>query len=374
MRFLIHFTFQDATRFLTTVSGVAFSVMLVLVQVGIFLGMLETASITVDRMDADLWVTARNTANIDFANTFPDSHVQKVRSIPGVARADNLIVWFVTVALPSGSKESALVYALEDFSAWSYPWRVVEGNPRDLRRGRYVFLDESSTRRFGPFSIGEYREFLGLRLKIIGITAEARSFTTNPIAFVDYRVAQSLLPQELRNRTTYMIVKLAHGANLSSVPEEVRRRLPHNDVRTREEWSGRCRNYWIVNTGLGLSMYVTVFLGCVIGVVVVAQTLYTATIDHYQEFAIIKSLGGGNFDIYRILAFQAMVASVLGFALGVALACAVRPLLARLELKLILEPDHAAEIFVANLILCLAASLLSYRRIALLDPATVFRS
>jgi putative ABC transport system permease protein len=374
MKFLIQFTFQDPTRFLTTVSGVAFSVMLVLVQVGIFLGMLETASVTIDRMDAELWVTARNTANIDFANTFPESRVQKVRSIPGVVKADNLIVWFVSVSLPSGAKESALVYGLEDYAAWHYPWRVVEGNPRDLRRGHYVFLDESSRRRFGPFSIGEYREFMGLRLKIIGITAEARSFTTNPIAFVDYRVAQALLPQELRNRTTYMVVKLAPGTDLSFVRDEIRSRLPHNDVRTKEEWSGRCRNYWIVNTGLGLSMYVTVFLGCVIGVVVVAQTLYTATIDHYQDFGIIKSLGGGNLDIYGILAFQALAAALIGFAVGGALAGAVGPLLAKLDLKLILQLDHAVEIFVVTVVLCLVASVASYRRIARLDPAIVFRT
>ena len=66
---------DDKTRFLTTVSGVGFSVMLVIVQVGIFLGMLENASIAIERLDADIWVTARNTPNIDFANTFPELYV-----------------------------------------------------------------------------------------------------------------------------------------------------------------------------------------------------------------------------------------------------------------------------------------------------------
>ena len=75
---------DDKTRFLTTVSGVAFSVMLVIVQVGIFLGMLENASITIERLEADLWVTAKNTPNIDFANTFPELYVHRVRSVPGV--------------------------------------------------------------------------------------------------------------------------------------------------------------------------------------------------------------------------------------------------------------------------------------------------
>src|SRR5947209_9468784 len=144
---------DDKTRFLTTVSGVGFAVMLVLVQVGIFLGMLDSASITIERTDADLWVTARNTANIDFANTFPETYVKRVRSVPGVARADNLIVWFVTVALPGGAKESALVYGLENFPRWGMPWSLEdeEVDPRDLRRGHYVIIDDSAERRFGPF-------------------------------------------------------------------------------------------------------------------------------------------------------------------------------------------------------------------------------
>src|SRR4051794_4774241 len=66
---------DDRPRFLATAAGVGFSVMLVLVQTGIFLGMLENASVTIERPDADLWVTARGAPNVDFANTFPAGYV-----------------------------------------------------------------------------------------------------------------------------------------------------------------------------------------------------------------------------------------------------------------------------------------------------------
>jgi len=364
---------DDKTRFVTTVSGVAFAVMLVVVQVGIFLGMLESASITIEQLEADLWVTAKNTPNIDFANTFPELYVHRVRSVPGVLRADNLIVWFVTVALPSGAKEATIVYALEDFPRWKFPWRVIAGDPLDLRRGRYVFLDDSAAKRFGPFAVGDYREFLGLRLKIIGRTREARSFTTNPIAFLDYRVAQALAPLDLRQRTTYILVKLAPGADIETVRSEIRRRLPFNDVRTKQEWAARSRNYWVENTGLGLSMFMTVFLGCLVGVVVVAQTSYTATIEHFKEFATVKAIGGRNADIYRIIAQQAMIAAAVGFLVGTALAYAVRPLLAHMELKVIIPPAVVGDVFLGAVALCLGASLISFRKIARLDPAIVFR-
>lgn len=364
---------DDKTRFLTTVSGVAFAVLLVIVQVGIFLGMLESPSITIERLETDLWVTAKNTPNIDFANTFPELYVHRVRSVPGVLRADNLIVWFVPVALPSGAKEATIVYALEDFPRWNFPWGVVSGDPLDLRRGRYVFLDESAERRFGPFAVGDYREFLGLRLKVIGRTRQARSFTTNPLAFLDYRVAQALAPLDLQQRTTYILVKLEPGADPETVRAAIRRRLPYNDVRTKQEWAARSRNYWVENTGLGLSMFMTVFLGGLVGVVVVAQTSYTATLEHFKEFATVKAIGGCNADIYRIIAEQAIIAAVVGFLLGTALAYAVRPVMAEVDLKLIIPIALIGYVFHGAVALCLGASLISFRKIAGLDSAVVFR-
>ena len=364
---------HDRTRFLITVSGVAFAVTLVFVQVGLFQGLLSNASVTIERSDADLWVTARNTPNVDFSNTFPETYVQRVRSIPGVARADNLLVWFARVALPTGATENAVIYALEDFTRWRLPWRIASGDPRDLRRGKYVILDDSARKRFGTFAVGDYREFFGQRLKIIGRTAEARSFTTNPIAFVDYRVAQSMSRQELHNRTTYILVKLAPGADAEAIRAEIRRRLPYNDVRTRAEWAARSRSYWTESTGLGLNMVMTVFLGCLVGVVVVAQTLYTSTMEHLKEFATVKAIGGRNADIYAIIGKQAAIAATLGFLLGAAMASALRPAMAAIDLKLILTPTFAASVFVGTLILCLGASAISFRKVATLDPALVFR-
>jgi putative ABC transport system permease protein len=364
---------DDKARFLITVSGVGFAVALVFVQVGLFFGLLDNASITIDRLDADLWVAARNTPNVDFANPFPESYLQRVRSIPGVARADNLIVWFATVALPSGAKETVVIYGLEDFSRWAFPWKILSGDPSDLRRGPFVFLDESATKRFGSFAPGDYREFSGRRLKIVGKTAEAKSFTTSPIAFLNYRLAQSLSPEELGRHTTYIVIKLFPGSSPRRVADEIRRRLPYNDVHTRHEWSLQSRNYWIESTGLGLTMFLTVSLGCLVGVIVVAQTLYTSTTEHIREFATLKAIGGRDREIYGVILEQASIAALAGYGMGALVALALAPILARLDMPLAVTPSLAAWTFLATLLLCLAAAAGSFRVIAKLDPALVFR-
>jgi putative ABC transport system permease protein len=364
---------HDKLRFLITVSGVAFAVTLVFVQVGLFLGLLDNASITIEHLGADLWVTSKNTPNVDFAQTFPETAVQRVRSVPGVERADNLIVWFMTMALPSGAKEGTLVYALEDFQRWKFPWNVTEGDLSDLRRGNYLFLDDSAKKRFGEFHIGEYREMIGHRLKIIGRTKDALSFSTTPIVFLDFRRAQELSADELQGNTTYVIVKLAPGADVEAVRREIQRRLPHNDVHTGPEWASQSRRYWVESTGLGLNLAMTIFLGCLVGVVVVAQTLYASTMEHIKEFGTVKAIGGSNLDIYRILGEQAAISAIVGFLLGGAFSWLLRPTMAQIGLKLIISPSFAAVVGAGTLILCLAAAMISFRKVARIDPALVFR-
>jgi putative ABC transport system permease protein len=345
----------------------------VLVQVGLFMGLLAKATVTIENANADIWVTSRGTPNVDFAHTFPETNVLRVRGIPGVERADNLLIQFMNIQLPSGAEEGALVYALEDFQGWNLPWQVNEGDARDLKRGAYILMDRSAERRFGPFAVGEHREILGRRFKIIGTTSGAASFTTAPIVFMDFKNAQELL-QTVQGKAQYVLVKLAPGADAEAVKAEIRERLPYNDVYTKTEWARRSRSYWIVSTGLGMNMGVTVFLGILVGIVVVAQTLYTSAVEHVKEFGTVKAIGGSNWDIYRILGEQALIAAVVGFVAGGFISLALRPVMARLYLNVLVSPSFAATVFVGTVLMCLGAAMLSFRRVATIDPALVFRT
>src|SRR5439155_4983817 len=145
----------------------------------------------------------------------------------------------------------------------------------------------------------------------------------------------------------------APGADVNAVRAEIQRRLPYNDVYTKSEWAARSRRYWIESTGLGLNMYLTVFLGCLVGIVVVAQTLYTSTMEHIREFGTVKAIGGSNADIYKILAKQAGVSAVVGFMFGVIPSFAIRPLVEKADLKLIIPTDFAVIVFLGTVLLCL---------------------
>ena len=365
---------HDKIRFLITVSGVAFAVTLVLVQAGLFVGLLDNSTITIEKLGADLWVTSKNSPNLDFVHQFPESNLYRARSVKGVARADNLILSFMQVSLPTGAEETTVVYAMEDFEGWKMPWNVTAGDVRDLKRGPFVMLDESAERRFGKFTVGDYREVNGRRLKIVGTSRGAKSFTTTPLSFMDFARAQEIQPELLGGKTSYILVKLEKGADVATVKAELEQRLPYNDVYTGTAWAERSRGYWIANTGIGFNAFLTVFLGCLVGVVVVAQTLYTSTMEHLKEFGTVKAIGGSNWDIYKMLGQQASIAAVVGFVLGYVPAQLLKPVIAKADLKLIIAPELTLIVFVGTFVLCLLSALVSFRKVAGIDPALVFRS
>jgi putative ABC transport system permease protein len=363
---------HDRIRFAITLAGVAFAVTLVLVQVGLFLGLLRKATVTIENGNADIWIVAKNTPNVDFGNPFPETVFLRARGVPGVERADNAIVQFVSIQLPTGATENALVYGLEDPAFWNLPWKVDSGRVQDLSRGYNLIMDNSAALRFGTFEVGDYREVGSRRFRIIGRSREAESFTTTPIVFMDFANAQTLLEQ-LNGQTTYVLVKVAKGHDPKEVAARLRPMFPYNNVHTRDEWAAASRGYWIESTGLGMSMGVTVFLGILVGVVIVAQTLYTSAVENIRQFGTVKAIGGSNWDIYRILGEQALIAAVLGFLLGAAASYGVRPAMASLHLTVLLTPQFSGIVFVGTVVMCLAAALFSFRRVALIDPALVFR-
>jgi putative ABC transport system permease protein len=365
---------HDRLRFVITLSGVAFSVALVMVQVGLFLGLLSFSTVTIDRLPADIWVTNQNARNVDFAIRFPETYVDRVRAIPGVNRADNMFVVFTDIRLPTGGQEGGIIYALDDFRAWDFPWDIEEGNVEDLRRGPTIFIDGSADHRFGVrMNVGDYLEVQGQRMQISGRTRGARSFTTTPLVFMDYRRVQELMPH-YRGLASYIVVKLQPGADAEEVKRQIQERLPRNMVMGAKDWADRTKSYWIRSTGLGFNMFITVFLGGVVAVIIVAQTLYTSTMEHLREFGMVKAIGGSNLDIYAILGRQAIFAAVCGYGVGLIPSFITRYFIQRTGLVVVMSPSLLIVVFLGTMVLCLLAAAVSFRKIATIDPALVFRS
>jgi hypothetical protein len=89
------------------------------------------------------------------------------------------------------------------------------------------------------------------------------------------------------------------------VRDALRAKLPDSEVLTKAEFRTRSLNHWLFATGAGVALIGGAVLGLVVGTVIVAQTLYSSTKDHLNEFATLRALGSSSGYIHRVILAQA---------------------------------------------------------------------
>ena len=160
------------------------------------------------------------------------------------------------------------------------------------------------------------------RVRVVGLTEGIRSFTVTPFIFTTLNRARSLIDMPTDN-ITYVLIKLAPGADIEKVRADIAAKLPDSEVLTRAEFRTRSLNHWMFSTGAGVALIGGAVLGLIVGTVIVAQTLYSSTKDHLAEFATLRALGSSSGYIHKVILAQAGLSALLGYALGMSIALTI---------------------------------------------------
>jgi putative ABC transport system permease protein len=364
--------FHDRTRFVITVIGVTFSVVLIFAQIGIYLGFMENASIIIDHTPADIWITSKNSSNFDFPVPFSERKINKVKQTPGVAWADHLVLGWATMRRRDGGAENIELVGVNPETGVGGPWRLKAGSLQALKAGKAVIVDESAFSKLGVLRVGDHVEINEQRVKVVGISEGVRGFTTAPYVFTSYRAAQDIDPFS-RERTVFILARVEPSYDPAEVAARLRE-IRDVDVYTRAEYSWKTRLYWTLETGIGFGFGMTAFMAVVVGVVIVSQTIYSATIEHLREFGTLKAIGATNRNIYTIIMSQAVINAAVGYGLGLALTLLAVDRLAGAGLIMVIPGRVMAGVLALTVAMCVTAAVVSVRKALLVDPMVVFRA
>jgi putative ABC transport system permease protein len=367
----------DRGRLIISLLAVTFSVVLVNLQGGLLLGLLGKASLLVDFGGADIWVGHRYMQDAETGSTpIPARWLARIRGTPGVQRADLYVLTHNTVVLPGGRAENVVVVGCDPASLLGQPQVMAEGDPRALLLPDSVLVDADDREKFGNCGVGDLREINGRRARVVGLTRGMVSFTTRPYVFTTLDRARNHYGANFpRDRCSYILVKARSGTDIESLLHDLRGRAPELDVCDRRTYGAMSMHYWLTRTGVGISFGLSTVLGLLIGLAVVAQTLYAAVTERVKEYATLKALGAENRLVARFLVVQALGNAVLGSVLGlvIAVAIAVSPVnTSRAPIELRWWIGGVSVVLIT--LVCLGAAWLPYWRIRRIDPASVLRS
>jgi putative ABC transport system permease protein len=366
--------FHDRIRFAVTLTGIVFALVLIIVQFGLFLGFTTTTSNNIDHSGADLWVVFHGVGYFDTGRMFSERKYYEALSTPGVQQAEKYIQNFAYWKKPDGGVENVQVIGFRPGSGLGEPWNVVQGHILDVKLEDGVIIDQLYKQKLGVENIGDRVEIGDHRARVVGFTRGIRSFTTSPFVYTSFKNSLNYTRPEAReDQLAYILVKVAPGFTAARVAENLRTRLTDVDVYTSEEFSRRTRFYWMFTTGAGLAVLTAAFMGLIVGVAVVAQTIYAATVDHIREYGTLKAMGATNQYLYRVLVEQAVWSAVLGYTLALVVAHFIVQASEKGGALILMPFSMKIGMLFLAVFMCIAAALVSINKVTRLDPAMVFK-
>jgi putative ABC transport system permease protein len=363
---------HDKIRLTVTLTGIVFAVVLIVVQLGLFFGFTRATSNLIDHAGADLWVSSLHVPYVELGVAFSERKLNQVRAVPGVADAQKLVAQWTQWKRHDGAQESVQIVGFNPDSRLGQPWNLVEGRVEDLKTPDAVIVDEFYKQKLGVTRVGELFEMRGHRARVVGFTRGIRSFTTSPYVFSTFKNAQDFATID-EDKTTYILVKLAPGANREQVRQAILANVTNVEVYTAPQFSRMTTFYWMFTTGAGVAVLIAAALGLFVGFVVVAQTIYATTVDHLREFGTLKAMGAPNSYIYKVIMTQAGISAVIGYVLGMTVSVFVVHASQKGGAAILMPPSMAVGMFFLTLFMCVGAALVSINKVTRIDPAMVFK-
>src|SRR5437660_4632087 len=210
-------------------------------------------------------------------------------------------------------------------------------------------------------------------VKIVRFSDASVPFLINPVIHTRYSEAVNFVGHE-RTQLSYVLVRSHPGVN----DEEVCRRIEAQTAlraRTTDEFRWDSILYYLKNTGIPVNFGITITIALIVGTVVAGQTFYLFTLENLKQFGALKAIGVTNWRLTRMVLLQAITVGAIGFSMGTGMAASFFELtLHKIATRgLVLWWQSVVLTAGCILLVIIIASLLSIRRVVVLEPAEVFR-
>ena len=368
----------DRAKYFGLIFAIAFTSFLLANQISIFIGiMTRPASQIRDVVDADIWVMDPQTLYSDEVYALRDYELYRVRSVPGVKWAVPLYKGLGRAKAPDGKFRTVILMGLDDATLVGAPRKMLLGSIYSLRQPDAAIIDRAGYQYFfpgEPLQVGETLQMNERRVLIVGISDASAPFQSFPVLHTRYSQALGFVGRE-RNLLSFVLAKPAAGVSIGEVCQRIEAATGLR-ARSASEFSRDAFRFSMRNTGIPVNFGITVMIALIVGTVVAGETFYIFTIENLKQFGTFKATGVTNRRIVAMILLQALVVAGTGFALGMAMAAAFFSITVNyLPTRGIVLPWQvmtsiaAVVLFVVGL-----ASLMSIRRVLVLEPAVVFRS
>jgi putative ABC transport system permease protein len=404
--------FEDIPRLLVAQAGILFAVTLVTVQTGVLKGFTDSASLLVDRSNADLWVTSKDLVHLELTLPLNFEQLGRVQRLKGVARAEPLVFGKVLWRAPNDRIESVIALGFEPNGQLFQPWNIIQGDRQQVKQPYGAVTDITNLKKLGLKGVGDRGSVGSIPVRVVAVGEGMQSIVFSSFLFMSVASANSLISAGRESRLTcnvlpdggldcinrvsprpeqerqpapprppngsdpvnYILVRVQPGTSIPDLKRRITAVVPGSRVFTRAELARLSQTYWRDRTGVGSILILGAIVGTIVGIATVGQILYASASERIREFATLKAMGASSNVLRGIIVEQSLWMALLGYLPGMGLCLGLARFATTLGIVITITPASAALTFAITVAMCVSSALFAIQKVNRIDPAVVFKA
>jgi putative ABC transport system permease protein len=370
--------FGDRAKYLMLIIGIALSTVLMVQGMALFCGLMSFSFATITNLRSPVWVSDPIVAQVGDNQPLRDTDTSRIRSVPGVAWAAPVYVGMAQARMLDGGVTKTVTLVGLDATTFSgAPTSFLEGSILQLREADSVIIDELNSKLFlardgqHPLKVGDTFEMNDRTARVVGLCQAAPTMGGGSYIFTTYDRAVNYAPNQ-RKMLSFVLVQPDPGVDA----RELAARISVTTgllARTEEAFIKDTISWMLKNSPIPFVVGMIVSIGFVVGTVISGQTFYTFVLENSRYFGALRAMGAEAAQLSRLILMQSVLVGMVGYGIGMGLIGVIFSMLPPGRAPLLLLWPVPVLALAAILMICAFAAFIGIRRIAALEPATVFR-
>jgi putative ABC transport system permease protein len=367
-------------RLVVALSGIAFAVLLIMMQLGFRSALFESAVRFHERLDYDIALFSPDSVFIVRPQSFSIRRLYQTLGFDAVEDVTPVYI-FPSIWKNPWNNQRRNIFTI-GFKP-DLPLLDIEGfdQARKLLSQQDVVLFDSGSRpEFGAVAdaieSGEslVTEINDRKMEVVGLFGMGTSFGIDGTIITSDDNAMRLFPDRPRSEIQLGLIRLREGEDSNRVRDAIAEYLPEDVlVMTKQQFVQREKDYWNSATPIGYIFAFGAIMGFVVGAIIVYQILFADVSEHLNEYATLRAIGYKNRFVAGIVLQQAVILAILGYLPGVAIVWWLYgKAAAATNLPLYITQERAITVFLMTVAMCAISAMMAVRKVRRLDPAEVF--
>ncbi|RUR72498.1 ABC transporter [Chlorogloeopsis fritschii PCC 6912] len=374
---------SQKTRLLVVLAGIAFSTLLIFMQLGFQVALYDSATEIHKKLHADLILInprVENLIDVTYRLHFPRRRLYQALSANGVDSVNSLYIRFSDWKNPNQPRNRAILIFSFNPDERVFDLPEMNANLDKVKLPDMVLFDRTSRPEFGPivanFEQGKEvsTEVNFRKVTVAGLFTLGGSIFSADGILVTSDLNFIRLFNESLEKVSIGLINLKPGANIQTVKADLVQKLPKDvKVLTHEEFIKLEKTYWANSSVIGYIFALGALMGFIVGAVIVYQILYTDVTEHLAQYATLKAIGYTHNYLLSLVLQEAFILAVLGYIPGFLISNILYEL-TKSASRLPMNMDFSRAIFVLLLtfLMCFASGAIAMVKLRDADPADVF--